>query len=98
MQWLGNIVISIAVPNLDKIYSGIPIDMISPLTRESTITVLENSLMVFDSNASVLYHEGRTIIVEMYGVSNRIDGIRIDSCLDANKTEIMIKNLLNTIQ
>lgn len=98
MQWLGNIIISIALPNLDEIYSYAPIDMISPLTRESTITILKNSLTVFDSTARVLYHEGRTIIVEMYGTSNHIDGIRINSCLNFDETEVMIKKLLNSIQ
>ena len=98
MRWLGNIVISIAVANLDEIYSYAPIDMISPLVRDSTIAILQKSLTILDSDIPVLYHCGRTIVVEMYGHSNYVNGIRIDSCLDVDETEAIMKKFLDAIE
>lgn len=98
MRWLGNIIISIAASNLDEIYSCTPIEMVSPLVSDSTITILEKSLEVFNSNIPVRYHKGRTIIVEMYGHSNHVDGIRIDSCLGGNETKSIIETMLDSIQ
>ena len=97
MRWLGNVIISIAVSNLDEIYSYAPFDIISPLTQDSTINILQQSLQIVKSDIPVCYHVGRTIIVEMYGHSNCINGLRVDSCLDPQETENILERILDLI-
>ncbi|MCI8482649.1 MAG: hypothetical protein HFJ27_06385 [Clostridia bacterium] len=97
MEWLGNIVISIAVSNLDEIYSCADLSVISPWTQNSTLDILRESLKIFDTDIPVFYHQGRTIIVKTYGSPTAI-GIKIDSCLNPQATEKILEKMLDILQ
>ena len=99
-EWLGTIVISIAVKSLKDIYSDPTVYVATPLSEDSTIKVHREAFN--DVDTPYYRHNGRTIQVLIYGYSTSskkyIDSFIIFSCLDFQYTKAIIEQILEQTQ
>lgn len=102
-KFLGNIIISIPLPNLNELSDTIPYSCISFLEVSSTFAVIRNVLNALDDNENLLRHQdGRCIVIGVYGNKSKKDegSLHTDfqiitSCLDRSSTKTVLNGIIS---
>lgn len=102
-KFLGTIIISIPVANLNELSDIIPFSFISFLEVSSTFRVIQSTLNALEDNEDLLrYQDGRCIVIEVYGDKSKkneeslhADFQIITSCLDYSGTKTVLNGIIS---